>query len=229
MKSNEVLIKVQESFMQDRFLPLQKRRQLIAEIETIKKQMPITKTKNEVKEKNKASILSLISIIVTLITVMIGILSYYLRYLREKEKDEEIANQINESESFSIQIDSAMSYENKIINVLKNTKDVKLIENQKIDYGFDAMFEFRGETYFVECKYLIRSKVGLSSLERFVHQSRGLEGNLMFVYNTDLTTMVKSRVDELRKILFLNSRRKVFMIKATNEDEFKSELSKILK
>lgn len=156
LKPNDVLIKVQESFMQDRFLPLLKRKQLMAEIENIKKQIPVTNIKSKIKESNKASILGLVSIVLTILSVIIGIISYYLRYIKEKEKDEEIANQINQSESLSIQIDSALSYENKIINVIKNFPGVKLIENQKIDYGFDATFEFQDKTYYVECKYLIR-------------------------------------------------------------------------
>lgn len=229
LQPNEILVKVQESFMQDRFLPLLKRKQLMSEIEIIKKQIPVTNIKPKIKESNKASILGFVSIILTVISVTIGILSYYLRYIREKEKDEEIANQINESESLSIQIDSGLSYENKIINVIKNFPGAKLIENQKIDYGFDVIFEFQDKTFYVECKYLIRSKVGLSSLERFVNQSQGLEGDFLFVYNTDLTKMVKSRIADLQRVLFLNTKRKVHLIKASNENEFEAELFKLLK
>lgn len=229
LQPNEVLIKVQESFMQDRFLPLLKRKQLMAEIENIKKQIPITNIKPEIKESNKASILGYVSIGLTILIVIFGIVSYYRRYIKEKEKDEEIANQINQSENLSIQIDSAISYENKIINIIKNFPGVKLIENQNIDYGFDVIFEFQHKTYYVECKYLIRSKVGLNSLERFVNQSQGLEGDFLFVYNTDLTNMVKSRITELRKILFLNRKRNLFIIKAATENEFEEELNKLLK
>ncbi|MDW8848602.1 hypothetical protein SD960_00755 [Flavobacterium sp. MMLR14_040] len=229
LEPNEVLIKVQESFMQDRFLPLLKRKQLMAEIENIKKQIPSTNIKPKKKESNKAFILGFVSIVLTVLSVVIGIVSYYLRYIKEKEKDEEIANQINQSENLLNHVDSALSYENKMISVIKNFPGVKLIENQKIDYGFDVTFEYKNKTFYVECKYLIRSKVGLSSFERFVNQSEGLEGDFLFVYNTDLTNMVKNRIAELRKVLFLNTRRKIFLIKASTENEFEVELNKLLK
>ena len=211
LQPNEVLIKIHESFMQDRFLPLLKRKQLMAEIENIKKQIPIVNIKPKIKEFNKASIFGFISIVLTILFVVSGIVSYYLRYIKEKEKDEEIANQINQSENLSIQIDSALSYERKIINVIKNFPDIKLIENPKNDYDFDATFEYQNKMFYLECKYLIRSKVGLGSFERFINQVEGLDGNFLFVYNTDLTNMVKSRMAGLKKVLFLNARRKIFL------------------
>ena len=226
----EVLIKVQESFMQDRFLPLVKRRELMAKVETIKKEIPITNKKVKIKETNKSSLLGILSIILTLITVLTGIISYYIRYIREKEKDEEIANQINQIDNISIEADSAHSYEKKIKRVITEIPGVKIKqENQITDYLFDIVFEYQGQTYFVECKYLSHSKVGLNSIERFVSQVKGLEGNFLFVYNTDLTDMVKNRVNELRKILFLSNRRNLFLINATTEEDFKLKLKTLLK
>lgn len=226
----EVLTKVQESFMQDRFLPLVKRRELMAKIETIKKEIPISNNKLKTKETNKFSLLSLLSIILTVFIVLTGIVSYYFRYIREKEKDEEIANQVNQVDIISIEVDSSQSYEEKIKRVITEIPGVKIKQEvQKTDFRFDIVFEYQGQTYFVECKYLIHSKVGLNSLERFVNQIKGLEGNFIFVYNTDLTNMVKNRLNELRKILFLSNRRNLFLINASTEDDFKSQLKTLLK
>lgn len=225
-----ILIKVQQSFMQDRFLPLIQRKELMAEIEVIKKQIPNSTHSKQIVETNKSSLLGLLSIILTIITVIFGIVSYYIRSKREKEKDEEIANQLNQTENVVIEIDTALSYENKIKKVIENIPGAQIKEtNFKNDLGFDIIFEFNGNTYFVECKYLIRSKVGLNSMERFLNQVQGLEGNFIFVYNSDLTNMVKTRVKELGKILFLSSRRKVFFIKAANEEDFKLRLKSLLK
>lgn len=227
---NNILIKIQESFMQDKFLPLLIRKELIAEIEIIKKQIPKQNNSNaNVESSYRDNILSVVSVISTIITVIFGIISYYNQFKKEKEKDEEIANQVNQTANSLSKVESAILYQKKVIEVLRNFPNVKIVDPEEYDRDFDLIFEFKGNTYFVESKFLIKSKVGLGSFEKFVNQSKGLEGVFLFIHNTDLTTMVKNRLIELKEKVFTNSRRQIILLKVSNENEINSELNKILK
>lgn len=225
----EILTIVQESFMQDRFLPLEKRKELMMELELLKKQIPeSTETKIE-KSKSKEStwIFEWLSIIASIVGVIAGVISFFFKFRTEKEKDEEIENQIIETENLKTNIEYAIDFEKQIIRTIENHKGVKIIRTpEQRDFGFDLEFDFKNKRYFVEVKYLTRSKVGLNSFQRFIAYQKGLEGEFWFVYNTGLTDMVKRKAEEWNKISYPN--RKVVLISAENEIDFKNQLIKLL-
>jgi hypothetical protein len=234
---NNVLVMVQESFMQDKFLPLVIRKQLMNEIEIIKNQIP-KQSRTEIKENSskekfisliKNNSLSLISVIATILAVAIGIISFYQRFKNEKEKEEEIANQINKSEILSCRIESAILYEKRVLDVIKNFPNVKIIESENYNSNFDLIFEYNNNQYFVEAKYLLKSKVGLDSIERIINQMKGLEGTFILIHNSELTTMAKNRFIEIKETVFNHSNRKIILLKVFNENELKIELDRILK
>lgn len=225
----EVLTKIQESFMQDRFLPLAKRKELISELENLKKQAPkLTDIDLEkVKNDSVTTMFQWISITGSILAVIVGIFSFYLKFKTEKEKDEEIENQTIESDIPINNIEFAFEFEKQILRVLKSYKGIEIIRtSEKQDFGFDFEFDFNKNKFFVEAKYLTRSKVGLSTFHNFLSRQKGLEGTFLFVYNTDLTEMVKKRADSMNKLTFPN--REIIFIKAENEIEFKRELDKLL-
>lgn len=225
----EVLIQIQESFMQDRFLPLEKRKKLISELEKLKKEIPETTIEYTEKSKAKNSIwiYEWLSILVSLIAVIVGIISFFLKFKTEKEKDEEIENQIIESDNYKSNIEFAIDYEKQIINTIAKYPEVKIIKQPgDRDFGLDLEFDFKGKRYFVEAKYLSRSKVGLNSFQRFLAYQKGLEGEFWFIYNTDLTDMVKSKAETMNKISSPN--RIITLIKAENGNDLLKQMVKLL-
>jgi hypothetical protein len=229
LSAEEILTETQESFMQDRFLPLEKRKNLISKIESLKKEIPKTPVNQLEKAESKGSVwlLELLSILISLIGVVAGIISFYLKFKTEKEKDEEIESQIIESEYQKSNIEFAYDYEKQIINVIKNLSEAKILKTpSERDFGFDLEFEYKDQRIFIEAKYLTRSKVGLNSFMRFLANQKGLEGEFWFVYNTDLTEMVKRKADEMNKLTEPN--RRIVLIRAENGIEFSNQINKIL-
>lgn len=225
----EVLTKTQESFMQDRFLPLEKRKELISEIDVLKKQIPESSKEQQEKVESKKPFwfLEWLSILVSILGVIAGIFSFYLKAKSDKEKDEEIESQIIESENFKSNIEFAYDYERQISNIIKKIPNVKVYSSfEQRDYGFDLEFDYQDKKYFLEAKYLTKSKVGLNSLMKFLAIQKGLEGEFWFVYNTDVTEMVKKKVEEMNKLT--ESQRKVVLIRAENGSDFKNQIEKIL-
>ncbi|MFB6344076.1 hypothetical protein ACE1ET_20325 [Saccharicrinis sp. FJH62] len=225
----QVLVCVQESFMQDKYLPLEKRKLLIEEIEIIKSQIPPVEVENkeELNEsKSKFNITSLLSILISLIGVVAGIISFYLKFRTDKEKQDEIDNQIAQSENMAFSRETGFEYEKGILNIIRKRKEIKINSDFTVpSHEFDIEFECDNQYYYVEIKYFMRSKVGLSSIERFISSVKGKEGNFWFIYNTDLTDMVKRRVEAINDF---SEGRTIELIQVPNVRDFEKQLDKLL-
>jgi hypothetical protein len=229
----ELLTKVQESFMQDRFLPLETRKLLMAELELLKDKIQKRTLINVVlmSESNNSAYLSQalgwFSIVVTIVGVIAGVVTSFFRHRMEKAKQEEIDNQLIDIEQEDWSHETASDFEESIIDIIASFDGVTVKSKEaEVGYGADLEFIYNKKYYFVEIKYLLKSKVGLRSFEKFVNESKGNEGNFWFIYNTDLTAMVKSKATELRRINTEN--RKIKLIKASSQHLFESQLGGLL-
>jgi len=224
----QMLTKVQGSFMEDRFIPLDKRKILIKKIENIKGVLSNDPIKEEVKGTGRGkiydSIMKILAALTSLFIAIVGFAGLYKRSKTEKEKDEEIKNQAYEIETAKIFINKALEYEDMIATVLSNRFDsIKITEAS--DSGFDIKFEHEGIEYFIEAKYLNRSRVGVGSVDKFLNSVKGIEGKFIFIYNTELTEMAKRRLTEF--INMKTGNREIIAIKAENKAELEKELEKL--
>lgn len=227
----QILICVQESFMQDKFLPLEERKLLIHEIEILKEQVKpelieVTKQKTQI---TGILIIQLISVIATIFGVIIGIISFYTNFKREKEKQDEIDNQVAESESILYNENFKINYIKGIYSILHNTPDVEILAEPPMPMPeFDIYFRYSDKYYYVQVKYLTKSKVGLSSIQRFLTLLKGREGNFWFIYNTDLTKMVENKVEQIRQLNEVSIGRRIQIIRIAALSEFEREIKKLL-
>jgi hypothetical protein len=229
-KPDDLLTQVEESFMQDRFLPISKWKEIIAEIELLKRQVPQAPTLQQFKSESKKSvaIAQWVSIILSILTVGIGILSFYLKFKSDKERDEELGNQLAEPDILNSDIELAFDYEKQIIKTISSHPGVRNIKlPDQSEFGFDMEFDFDNEKHFVETKYLMRNKVGLSSFNNFLAHQKGLEGVFLFIYNTSLTEMVKNRAEEINSLTAPH--RRVILIRAENGNDLSRQLDNILR
>jgi hypothetical protein len=230
LTAEQVLISVQEAFMQDKFLSLSKRKQLISEIEILKKNIPTVNQQDKTKGKKSSNDLyGLLSAVISLVLVIVGVLSFYKRNKEENEKQEEIDNQINDvdiSKELTVS-DSAISvkYEEEILKVIKDYPGVE-IQPLNVGENFDFRFLYQGRLYYVEVKYLSRNKVGLKSLYSFMFFQKGLEGIFWFIYNTDVTPMVRKEVSHINKVTQLG--RRIELINAESASVLKRKLPTLL-
>ncbi len=229
LSAKDLLTQVEESFMQDRFLPLEKRKALVSELELIKIQIPEQPSSQNIKTESKIKVLVFqwLSVILSLVGGIVAVMSFYSKFKTEKAKDEEIENQIIVTENSSPNIDLAYDFEKQITQVIASHPGVQIKHtSNENDFGFDIGFEFKQKPYFVEVKYLIVSKVGLSTFNKFLYNQRGLEGEFWFVYNTELTEMVKRRSEEMIKVF--SPSRNIVLIKANDIQNFKKQLQNLL-
>lgn len=224
----EILTLTQNSFMEDKYLSLNKRKELIREIEQLKTKLLPEQAQDEIK-KNKASkssfdFLTIFSIVFSIITGVVGLVSIYFKVRLDKEKQEEISNEVEQS---TIDI-SFKDFENNtqkdFIAAIKDTvgKDVTI---PKHDEGYDLHFTQENKQYYVEFKILTKSKVGLGSFKQFLNRIKDQTGEAWFIYNTDLTPLVEREAKQ-----FSESNRNIVLrlLKVNNKNELQDKVKDLL-
>lgn len=225
---DDILTKTEESFMEDKFLPLTKRKELINKIERIKLQLPKeskTKVENQ-KAENKGTIWEIwLSIIGAIGSVILGIISTYIKFKSDKDKDAEIQNEIQDISSDKDIREYGYEFERNIEDALKNRPDIHLQDKSFDDRGIDIIFSKGDKQYFLEAKYLSKSKIGLNTFHQLAHYIKDKSGEAWLVYNTDLTPLVAQHIND-----FNNENKNISIrpIKVTNSKEFVDKLNDIL-
>lgn len=200
------LLKAEESFMEDKFIPLSDRRKLIQEIETLALGLPkSTEDKSEKLQESKSKWVSTsLSILGTILALLAGYFSFRVNYLTRKSKDEEIENELREALIETGVSHGSVGYQKTEKAILEILKDSNYEINQnsinKTDREFDFEFRAGKRKYFIEVKVLRASKVGLKSIESFLLQLRSRKGIGIFIYNTELTSLSASRIRDFNKI-----------------------------
>lgn len=229
--TTQVLTLTQESFMQDKYLPLNRRKELIKELEDLKtllpKPTPDTKENKSEDFWTNLSWGAIASILASILTGLLGTISIFRRQKKEEETQEELKNEIEKSEiSYTESSKFAYELENALLTILKEDRNIKFIESaDERDNGYDAHFQYNGKDYFVEFKFLTRSKVGLSTIRQIMYSVRDKKGEVWLVYNTELTTMVKNEIREISKS-FPNIMFRAIHVK--NIESFKRQVDELL-
>ncbi len=221
----DILTKTEESFMEDKFLPLTKRKELINKIEQIKKQLP--KEVKTVSEKSESkSWLSWFSIVISILSVILGIISAFIKFKVDKDKDAEIQNELQDLTSDKDLFEYGYEYEKNIESAIRKRQDLLIEEEQQgLDKGIDIVFSKGDNRYFVEAKYLRKSKIGLSTFQKLIHFLKDKSGEAWLIYNTDLTPLVEEKIKEFNRE---NKAIKIFPIKLPKSSEFPDKLNMLL-
>lgn len=225
---SDILTKTEESFMEDRYLPLTKRRELIQEIETIKLKLPkeTPATIAEQKTQDNGFLWTeWLSIIGSIIAVIIGLISTFVKYQSDKDKEEEIKNESHDLTPPMEIGKYAYEFEKQIESVLQNRKDIKL-STESHDRGIDFEFSHGDKKYFVEAKYLSKSKIGLNTFHQLIYFLRDKTGEAWLIYNTDITPLVAKEIESFNQI---NKDMKLKTIRVTSAKEFADKLNELLK
>ena len=95
----EIISKTEESFMEDRFLPLEKRRELLTKLENTKQEIPKIQNlqlSNDNTYKKIVWLFTILSVLGTLIAVLLGIRSISIKSKINKEKEDALEKIIKE-------------------------------------------------------------------------------------------------------------------------------------
>lgn len=223
---NDILTQTQESFMEDKFLPLDKRKELLIEIEKAKMSLPINaKIQKAEEDKSWMDLSILFTMIISVILAGLGIIGSFLKFKTEKDKQDEIDNNIQDNTIEYNYNGSASEFEKGIIEILSKDKSINNLIQTENGYGVDVIFDANNNKYYVEIKYLNRSKVGLNTIHRIINSIKDKEGIVWLIYNTQLTSLVASEIVKFNR----ESSIKIKPIKVTSPEELKNKLTELLK
>jgi len=223
----EILTLCQLSFMEDKFLPLAKRQDLLKKLEILKNQLPekgfsvIQKSKSESKSILWAEIFS---ISLSLLAAFAGIISFYKKFKSDKEKQEEINNELENVSTDKEARHYAYEFEEKLSEALRKRSDIELTD-RNYDRGIDFQFTHGDKMFYIQAKFLTRSKIGLNTIHTLTNYLREKQGEAWLIYNTDLTTLVKKEIEKFNQT---NEFIKIKAIRISNEKEFEKKLSELL-
>ena len=223
------LLNASNSFTEDKFLSLFKRRELNAEILEILSKVP--SEENVKTEVSKASNIWIwiISIFITSLILGLGIYSFIKKLTNRKNTDEELINELEQLSTEKRPNDEHSGYiffEENLLSALNqlNYKFKKSYRNLEGN-EFDVKFIYEGRNYFVETKFLQRSKVGLKTILSFLSKVELYQGVGIFVHNTDLTTLSKKRLQEFNQE---RSDLKIHNIRFINEETLVEQIKSIV-
>ncbi len=220
--TDQILSEVASSFMNDKYLPLITRRNMLAEIRQLRLALPKIQLKQQKADIDKYWIVFPFSAAFAVAFVFLIIRSLNIKTRREKAIQEEINNQLVEpNDDFKKHFDGR-DYEIQLTNILKEYPDVDIVESDRAaDFGYDIHFTRKNKHYYVEIKYLTNSKVALKSIYRFISFVGGLNGEFWFIHNQPLTPMSQQKLEEVN---FTNPYRHVKSIFVESPMTFKAIL-----
>lgn len=225
------LLNASNSFTEDKFLSLTKRRELNKEIAQILNEIPDKEKQTEIISNSKANNLGvwIISIIMTSLVLGLGLYSFFKKIINRKNIDEELLNEVeqaNTEKRFNDKNSKYIYFKEYVIAALKKL-DYKFNHNIRDNNGveFDIRLVHQKRNYFIETKFLQRSKVGLKSILSFISKVEYFQGVGIFIHNTDLTTLSKKRIEEFNKE---RSDLKIYNVRFINEDVLVEQIKKIV-
>lgn len=195
------LFRVEESFLEDKFLSLSKRRELIREIDLIISQIPEKDLNLKTDEEEEYAWIYFVSIPLTFIIVGLGIYSLIVRYKIRKREEEEIKNEVDQAKYELGATRDLIAYkeEEKTILETLSSLNYEFHYYDNSDKLFDLDFYHNNRRYFLEVKTLRRSKVGLRSISEFLNKLSARNGVGIFIYNTALTPMSEQKLKEFNE------------------------------
>lgn len=222
---DDLLIQVQEDFMENKLIPLSDRKEVIEKIDKLRSEI-----EPDIEEKSSnysETWTSIISILAGIISGCLGMISLVFKIRKEKENivtDEAINIATNASEK----VIRAVEYERMVVNTF-NSLNIYPKNIMKYNDKFDFCFKSNGKNVFVEIKYC---NEGVTSSRIMSYLLRKIEGVLIedndiyvFVLNKNLSTTANEILNNYIK----NSKTQIKVVVSDNTDDLKEKLIEIIK
>jgi len=216
--SEELLVQIQERFMGNKFIPLEKRESILKSISTIRSQYTPPQKKAE-KAYNWVPIFSWIFSGLGVLAGLLGATSIINKLKTDKETEADIISGdvvINHNISMS---SAAFEYEKMVGDVLSELDVLK-------DRGtneYDFLAGDKGKEFIVEVKKY-RSLVGLGTARKFLHQVLESGKGGILVTSSGVTQRTMEVIAEHNKI---TETQNVYLVTGDTKESVKNQLAKL--
>jgi len=221
--ADELLIQVQERFISNKFISLEKRETLINRIKEIRK----TYIPAKIPSDTSFNWLILISWILSAIGILIallGIASIMKKIRTDKETEVDIVSgDITIHNHHNSRMSSFIEYERMVGEILKELNVIKPLENRGRDIGYDFEANDKNNNYIIEVKRY-KKLLGLGTAREFLYQVNKSKQNGILITFSGVTQRTKELIYEHNKI---SENQKVYLVMGESKSIIKKQLSEI--
>lgn len=222
---NELLVQVQETFLANKFIPLDSRKELVEYIDTIRETIqPADLTTEPKEEASKFNWLSIVAAGLGLCVSLLG--SFSLFSSAKKQRDEEVEERVvAQKEIFQHRIKRAFALEEFVGKKLESIYGADNIEREgQTDIGVDYLVRKDGRPKFaVEVKFTDTDLIPLRTVNQIGAIAKNLGYPVVLVTNASLTKNAKYRFTKLNNEL---EGSKVYVVSVSEIEKIEEILNK---
>jgi hypothetical protein len=221
---DELLVQIQERFMGNKFIPLEKRESLIATIKTVRANYSPPKVKIE-KPYDWTHLLSWLISGLGVLIASIGAASITRKLKNDKETEADIVGGdivINQYQGSMTA--AAYEFEKMVGDVLTEIGVLKSSQEGTYEQGYDFLASGDNGEFIVEVKRYKRL-LGLGTARVFMYKVNQSGKGGILIASSGVTQRTKQLVDEHNKI---SENQKVYIVVADSKELVKEELTKLL-
>jgi hypothetical protein len=225
--STELLNQIQNEFLKNKFIPLEKRNVLIQNIKELRKQYKEPNTPIS-KPSNDYELISIVGSVISLIFALLAIISIFVKNKDDKEIEVDISSSENSNNyvmnSHSQNIHAAYEFENMVGKVLDELSILKKNSELSSNRSIDFIAEVNGKELVVEVK-AYKNLLGLGTAREFLYLANSLDKGGILVAKSGVTKRTQQLIDEHND---LSCNQKIFIISGDTRQEIKEALQRAL-
>ena len=221
--TDELLVQVQERFMSNKFIPLEKREALLNKIQEIRSTYSPPKTPID-KPYDWSNFISWLFSGLGVLIASLGATSIVKKLRTDKETEVDIiSGDIATRNYHGSRVAAAFEYEKMVGEALTELNVMKPLEKTGRDIGYDFEASDGNNDYIVEVK-MYRKMLGLSTARDFMYKVNQSGKGGVLVALSGATQRTKELINEHNEI---SENQKVHLIIGTSKSAVKKQLSKL--
>jgi hypothetical protein len=202
---NELLVQVQETFLANKFIPLDSRKELVESIDAIRKTLTLQTLESTAKPKEIVTKFNWLPLVATVLGVLVSSLgSFSLFSSAKKQRDEDVEERVvAQKEAFQHRIKRAFALEEFVGRKLESIYGADNIEREgQTDNGVDYLVRKNGKPKFaVEVNFTDTGLIPLRTINQIGTIAKSLGYPVVLVTNASLTKNAKNRFSKLNSEL----------------------------
>lgn len=217
---DELLMQVQERFMGNKFIPLEKREDIFKAIDSVRSEYKPAQMSTKA-ERDWSQIIPWLFSALGVFIASIGATSLAKKLKIDQETEIDImAGDIAINERAGSMTMAAFEFERMVGEVLSEIGILKSDETQSMDAGYDFLAASKGKEFIIEAKKY-RKLLGLSTARDFLHKLTASEKGGVLVVSSGATQRAKELFSEHNK---LTDNQKAFLVFGDSKESIKKQL-----
>ncbi|MGZ5438078.1 MAG: hypothetical protein ACXWID_13855 [Pyrinomonadaceae bacterium] len=223
---DELLVQVEESFYDNKFIPYEKRKVIVNKIKLLRGQTSSTPnpTPPDASVIRKLSGLPLTAVLAVLST-LVSALGLYSLYSRAKiEKEIEVEQAVNaEADQIAEAVKTGFDYEHLVEAAIRDLK----MEYESVggaDAGYDFLIKTPKGNLYIEAKYSSRLRLPSAALQFFGARAARFQGHAVLVTNAPPPPFAIDTIDKLNEL----NRFKTYVVIGQTREMITEGLGKII-